>query len=1380
MGLASKSWIKLWLILLVIIVFVLFRKFSKKTVEGFITTTATISEFYTFGDAAYTFNGMCADSAGNLYATHQIRHIIVKFDTSGNLSTFAGISFTTGHADGSGTSASFNTPYDIKIDSSDNLYVADYGNNKIRKITPSGVVSTYAGTGALGTADGLTALTSTFNGPIYIAIDSSNNLYVNQSIWNSKLRVIKANGTCSSLTISGVVLNSNTLFSILAFDSTNNLYISNKSFIIKVDTVTLTYSTLAGSTIATFLDGVGTNAKFNSIYSMIIDKSTNIMYVGDADSHRVRKIILSSSTVSTLAGNGTSGQDYRTPIQSWDCINWPGALAINSSGDLFISDYSTNDHSNIIKKIKIVTTCGLGEYVSGTSCLKCQPGTYNATNNTTATSCTPCAYGSYTSSSGQLQCSQCPAGSYCPSSSTNSTQCSPGTYQPISGQASCLQCLSGEYSGAGSTSCSKCSMTGANGYSSPANASSPASCTVTSCSPGYTLNNGTCTACGAGTSSAGGTATSCTSCGVGTYSLSTASNCTSCGAGKYTTGTGSTAAASCLPLPAGAIQNPAGGYSCSSGYYNSNNTCTILPTGATINSSGNGFTCASGYSQSVTGCTQCLAGTYAAAGATTCSACGTGTYSSSNGATSCTPAPSNTIVNANKTGFTCSTGFYNSNGSCTPLPTGATINSSGTGFTCAPNYYNNGTTCIPLPSNATINSTGTGFTCAAGFSQSATGCTQCAAGTYNSSAGAISCLPCGSNTYSSAGATVCLSPPPNAIANSSGTGFACSTGFYNNNGTCTALPSNATLNTAGTSFICAAGFSQSATGCTQCGIGYYSGSPGASSCTACGANQYTTSNGATSCLTLPSNAVLNSSGTGYACSSNYYNSNGVCLSPPLNASVNSDGTGYTCGPGFYGTGTACSSLPSNATANSSGTGFTCQAGFSQSSTACTQCYAGYYSSAGSSNCTACSSGTYSSAGATVCLSPPPNSIVSSDRKGFICNSNYYNGGTSCISLPSNASINSNGTGFVCGTGYMQGLTSCASCGVGTYNSVPGSSNCSSCSLSDGASAMTSPQGSGAQSNCTATSCQPGYGFSSGNCTQCGAGFFGSGGTTTCVACSQTGYTSPAGSSNSNACYCPNTNLPPRSQGSVSNTLAALNTCVPNGTNIYNYTIGTSVTTTNPCSGQSFYDFDQKACVNSLGAVVDSGSTTVCDNNSVYSQETNACVPVRTIIKQDDPQLTGTTGTPGPGDYNNCKSADQGDCTLLFKGLDGSYTTTNPCLANGTKYNFATKACSTVGNPCCAFTTPLAAAYGGCVNDTEHVYSKNASKCPTGSKDICCNPSSSTNSSCKAKGYWTDTLKFKASHTTACAITSAFSDYGDNNKIDTIAEKRTKRLIRIRA
>ncbi len=106
------------------------------------------------------------------------------------VSTFAGS--TEGFADGIGTEAQFNLPFGVAVDSEGNVYVADLDNHRIRKITPAGVVSTLAGTGTEGFADGTTT-TAQFNGPTGVAVDSSGNVFVADSD-NHRIRKIESTG----------------------------------------------------------------------------------------------------------------------------------------------------------------------------------------------------------------------------------------------------------------------------------------------------------------------------------------------------------------------------------------------------------------------------------------------------------------------------------------------------------------------------------------------------------------------------------------------------------------------------------------------------------------------------------------------------------------------------------------------------------------------------------------------------------------------------------------------------------------------------------------------------------------------------------------------------------------------------------------------------------------------------------------------------------------------------------------------------------------------------------------------------------------------------------------------------------------------------------
>jgi sugar lactone lactonase YvrE len=142
------------------------------------------------------------DSAGNLYVADTFNDTIRKISPAGAVSTFAGTAGTVGSANGTGAAASFNSPEGVAVDSADNVYVADSGNATIRKITSVGVVSTLAGTaGVTGSANG-TGSAAQFDLPIGLAVDSSGNVYVADSL-NSLVRMVTPAGVVT--TLAGVV-----------------------------------------------------------------------------------------------------------------------------------------------------------------------------------------------------------------------------------------------------------------------------------------------------------------------------------------------------------------------------------------------------------------------------------------------------------------------------------------------------------------------------------------------------------------------------------------------------------------------------------------------------------------------------------------------------------------------------------------------------------------------------------------------------------------------------------------------------------------------------------------------------------------------------------------------------------------------------------------------------------------------------------------------------------------------------------------------------------------------------------------------------------------------------------------------------------------------
>lgn len=263
----------------------------------------------------------------------------------GQTGTVAG-NATAGSTDSTGTSASFTNPGDITFDHAGNMYVADYGNHLIRKISPAGDVSTLAGAaGVIGTANG-SGTDARFRNPNGIAVDGIGNIYIADRN-NHRIRKIDTSMQVTTLAgssagyVDGDV--SVAKFSApidVVVDSTGNLYVLevNGNRIRKIST-TGQVTTLAGSGTAGYADGVGTSASFNAPYSMALDKADNL-YVADRANNRIRKVT-PDGHVSTLAGNGTAGTVDSQDSASAE-FNAPSGIAIDNYGNVYVSDYSSH------------------------------------------------------------------------------------------------------------------------------------------------------------------------------------------------------------------------------------------------------------------------------------------------------------------------------------------------------------------------------------------------------------------------------------------------------------------------------------------------------------------------------------------------------------------------------------------------------------------------------------------------------------------------------------------------------------------------------------------------------------------------------------------------------------------------------------------------------------------------------------------------------------------------------------------------------------------------------------------------------------------------------------------------------------------------------
>jgi len=324
-------------------------------VSGFLNGPGSTARFNSPG-------GTSIDSSGNMYIADTGNNVIRKIDTGGNVTTFAGTPQISGFTDGPNLNSYFSGPSALAIDSSGNIYVADSGNNAIRKIS-GGQVTTIAGSGTAGFSD---TGSGQFNNPMGIVIDAQGNIYVADT-GNNRIRKISfdASGNKIITTIAGGPAAGSTDGSGtssrfngpqgLALDSNGNLYVADtgNNTIRTIDLKTGGVTTLAGSAGTSGSDdGVGSEASFNRPTGLVVDANGNV-YVTDTGNHTIRKITTPGGSVTTFAGD----PDVSTPSDgSLDNAGFsaPGGITIDASGNIYIIDAG----SNLINRIETYVVGG--------------------------------------------------------------------------------------------------------------------------------------------------------------------------------------------------------------------------------------------------------------------------------------------------------------------------------------------------------------------------------------------------------------------------------------------------------------------------------------------------------------------------------------------------------------------------------------------------------------------------------------------------------------------------------------------------------------------------------------------------------------------------------------------------------------------------------------------------------------------------------------------------------------------------------------------------------------------------------------------------------------------------------------------------------------
>lgn len=304
---------------------------------------------------AYPY-GIAIDSAGNIYVadggpdpstTTTSSNTIRKITPAGNVTTLAGTTGTNGSSDGIGSHARFNFPRGVATDITGNVYVADTHNHTIRKITPNGAVTTLAGVpGKTGAKDGVGAA-ALFNYPYGIAADHAGNIYVADSL-NKTLRKISPTGVVSTLAgTAGQYGDADGIGQAARFrsphsvvtDGMGNIYVTDGHIIRKV-TSTGSVTTFAGTAETHGLeDGIGASARFEYLLGMTLATDGNI-YVLDAGA--LRKITPAGVVITLANAQKVLGRPENAA--TWD---FKGSLAADMAGNFYITD----SESHCIRKI---------------------------------------------------------------------------------------------------------------------------------------------------------------------------------------------------------------------------------------------------------------------------------------------------------------------------------------------------------------------------------------------------------------------------------------------------------------------------------------------------------------------------------------------------------------------------------------------------------------------------------------------------------------------------------------------------------------------------------------------------------------------------------------------------------------------------------------------------------------------------------------------------------------------------------------------------------------------------------------------------------------------------------------------------------------------
>lgn len=321
------------------------------------------------------------DGSGNAYFVSGNAVFKIK---SGVLMRLAGSSSAPGGSGDGGpaVNATLSDPEGLAVDSAGNVYIADTGNNCVRRVYPNGTILTIAGTGAYGyTGDGASALAATLASPAGVAVDNAGNVYVADS-GNHAIRKISGNGRITTLAGNGSPGNSGDGGAAanaqldnptgVAVDGARNVYVADMyNSVVREITAGGEITTFAGNRIPGYLgDGSqATSAELAYPTDVAVDGSGNV-YIADSQNSAIRKVS-PSGIIQTVAGNGTGGYSGDNGSAVTAELNFPSGVAVASSGVLYIADSDNARLRQVSASGTITTVAGNGAYAgSGNAALE--------------------------------------------------------------------------------------------------------------------------------------------------------------------------------------------------------------------------------------------------------------------------------------------------------------------------------------------------------------------------------------------------------------------------------------------------------------------------------------------------------------------------------------------------------------------------------------------------------------------------------------------------------------------------------------------------------------------------------------------------------------------------------------------------------------------------------------------------------------------------------------------------------------------------------------------------------------------------------------------------------------------------------------------------